>query len=500
MRFPLIYLFYHGEVTIEYWEYALSLVYIIILYLIFARRKALMIGSAPEYKYYLWGFLAKLAGGVGFSLIYFYYYEGGDTTAYFYSGVAMRNLAFVDPVEYLSQLFGDNSIEAWSRYTLGTARPYLYVFMEDRTFMVVRVSSVLALLTFNSYLISTLLIASISFFGIWAFYRTMVSYFPQIDRDLAIAFLFMPNPAFWGSAILKDTFSFSAACFWVHAVDEVFFKRRHVFGNWVLIVLSGAMMITVKPYIFMVLFPATMFWVFYLRVVRLRNALVKFVFVPFLALGLVVGSLFVLTRMGDQFDKFALDGALETIEITQGDLINEESYGSNSFDVGKFDGTWLGVLSKFPVAVNAALFRPFLWEAHNFTMALSGLENIWVLGLTILVIFRAGPRFMLRAILSIPVLSMASIFAILFAFTVGVTTPNFGAMVRFKIPMVPFYMSSLFIVLFLSKLKRKAEDRGLRFTLKDLRMGTGHLNVDRDGNRLRTPPSSSTKTTDLRRA
>lgn len=493
MSFPLIFVWYHGEVTIDLWEYALSLVYILVLYFIFARRKALMIRSAPEYKYYLWGFLAKLGGGLGFSLIYFYYYGGGDTTSYFYSAVAMRNLAMIDPLEYLSQLFGDNTVEAWGRYSLDTAYPFKYVFLDDRTYMVVRVSSVLAILTFKSYLISTLLIASISFFGIWACYRTVVSYFPQINRDLAIAFLFMPNPAFWGSAILKDTFSFSAVCFWVHAVDEVFFKRRHVMWNWVVIVLSGSMMITVKPYIFMVLFPATLFWVFYIRVVRLRNVMVKFVIVPFVLVGFVLGSLFVLTRMGDQFDKFALDGALETIEVTQGDLIREDSYGSNSFDVGKFDGTWMGVLSKFPVAVNAALFRPYLWEARNFTMFLSGLENLWVLGLTVLVLYRAGPRFMLRSIMNVPILIMASIFALLFAFAVGVSTPNFGAMVRFKIPMVPFYISSLYIILFLSKLKKNMEANGLRFDFRDLRLGTAHLNVDQDGKPWRSEPRRPVK-------
>jgi hypothetical protein len=475
---PLFYMHYHGDVSIAYWEYTLAVVYIVVLYLNFARKKNLMIKQAPEYKYYLWGFLAKIFAGLVFSLIYFYYYEGGDTTAFFYSAVAMRNMAVTQPMEYISQMFGDNTMEAWSRYTLDTARPYQYVFLDDRTFVVLQVTSILAILTFKSYLITTLIIASISFYGIWACYRTFVSYYPQLMDKLAIAFLFMPSAVFWGSAILKDTFSFSAVCFWVHAVDEIFYKRRNVFNKSVVLVLSAFIMLMVKPYIFMVMFPATLLWLLYFRVVRIRNMMVKFVLVPLAGVSLVALSIFVLTRMEDMLDKFALDGALETIQTTQQDMVRSESYGSNSFDVGEFDGTWLSVLSKFPVATNAALFRPYLWESRTAVIMMSGLENFWVLGLTVFALFRAGPRFFLRSLVGVPLLLMSMTFALLFAFTVGVTTPNFGALVRFKIPMIPFYISSLYIIIYLAKLKRKRENQGLRFTLDDLRMGTAHLEDD----------------------
>lgn len=475
---PLVYLHYHGDVRIEYWEYALSLLYVFLIYVYFARKKNLMLKQAPEYRYYLWGMMAKLFGGVFFSLIYFYYYQGGDTTAYFYSAVAMRNMAFVDPMEYLRQLFGDNSLRAWSAYTLDTARPYKYVFLDNRTFVVLQVSSLFAILTFKSYLITTLLIASLSFTGIWAAYRTFVSYFPQLMGKLAIAFLFAPSSIFWGSAILKDTFSFSAMGWWIHAVDEVFFKRRGVVWNGVVIFLSGLMIVATKPYIFIILLPATIIWVAYFRVVRIRSVLVKFAVLPIAAVGVIMLSLFVLSRMGGQLDKFAIDGALETIQVTQQDLVKESSYGSNSFNVGEFDGTWWGVISKFPVATNAAFFRPYIWEANNIVMAMSGVENLWVLSLAILALLRAGPTFFLRTITGIPILLMSMFFAVLFAFTVGVTTPNFGALVRFKIPMVPLFISSLYIVVYLSQLKRGMKNRGLKFDYRSVRMGTTHLARD----------------------
>jgi len=472
---PMVHIYYHGDVTIAYWEYVLAILYIITLYIYFARQKNVKLKHAPEYRFYLWGLMAKLFGGVAFSLIYFYYYEGGDSTGYFYSGVAMRNLAIVDPMEYLRQMLGDNSMRAHSVYTLDTAKPYQFMFFDDRTFAVVRIASVFAMVTFNSYLISTLLMASASFFGIWACYRTFVSYFPQLSGPLVTGFLFMPSVVFWGSAILKDTITFSAVCWWVHAVDEVFFKRRHVLSKVAVMIVSALMIILIKPYIFMVLLTATLLWLFYFRLVGIRNSIVKFVLLP-ISLVLFVGStLFILSKLEGALGQFSLDNAIHSIEVTQADMVRSEQYGSNSFDVGQFDGTWWGVLSKFPAATNATLFRPYIWECNNFTMYLSGIENTWVLGMTILALFRAGPRFFVRCVTGVPLLLMTTTFALLFAFVCGVSTPNFGALVRFKIPMVPFFISTMFIIVYLARIKSALKERNLKFDLRDFRMGTAHV-------------------------
>lgn len=467
---------YHGEVGLDPWEYLVSFVYVMVLYIHFARKKRMNMMLHPEYKYYMAGLLARFFGGLVFCLIYLYYYPGGDSLAYFYSGVAVKKMLFIDPVEYFRQvILGDNSTRALATYASLKILPYKYVFLDSRTFQAIRVSSILAVLTFNSYLISTILMASISFAGVWACFRTFVSYFPKLAKWFSIAFLFMPSAIFWGSGIMKDTLTFSAVCGWVYAVDEVFFKRRNVVSRGALILFCGLVMIQVKPYIFMVILPATLLWLFYFRVVRIRNIMVRFVLIPVISMAMVVLSVFVLKQMGDLLDKFALEGALYNIENIQGDMVNNTAYGDNKFDVGEFDGTWWGVLKKFPVATNAALFRPYLWESKSLVVALSGLENLFILILTIYVLLKAGVRFSLRCIASNPLLLMSMSFALLFAFVVGVSTPNFGALVRFKIPMLPFYMSSLFIILFLHNERKKARMKGVKFDLTKYRMGAGQI-------------------------
>jgi hypothetical protein len=474
---PLLYLYYHGEVGIAYWEWMAALLYFLAIFFIFIRRRNRKMHEAPEYRYFIGGIYAKLFGATFFSLIYFYYYHGGDTTAYFYSALAMRNMFFVDPIEYFRQLFGDNSMRAWLSYSEATAHPYQYVFFDRRTFAVLQVTSVLAIFTNKSFLLTTLVTATISFFGAWKCFRTFVTYFPEIKGKLAIGFLFMPSAIFWGSGVMKDTWCFTALCLWVHAVDEIFFKKRNIVAMSFWLVVSAFLMLWFKPYVFTVVLPCSLLWVSYFRAVAIRSFIVRFVFLPLAIGAMVVLSLVILRNLAGSMDKFAVDGALETIRLTQNDLSNERAYGKHRFELGEFDGTWLGLLKQFPVATNAALFRPYLWEAHTPVMVLSGLENLWVLVLAFTALLRAGPLFTLRSITGVPILLMAVMFAVLFAFTVGVTTPNFGALVRFKIPMVPFFISSLYIIVHLARVRRQEHEAGIEFDLRRYRMGTSRRPV-----------------------
>ena len=467
----LLWVYYHGYVDIAYWEYSLGAGFLVVVYLFFARQKNVAIKKHPEYRHFLWGLYAKIIGGVAFSLIYFYYYEGGDTISYFYSAVSMSRLAQLDPVRYFSVLFGPNDWDHLSIFNETIGYPYANLYFDTRSFFLIRIISPIVLLTLQSYLLTTLVLASVSYIGIWRCYRTFVSYFPSLTNKLAIAFLYMPSVVFWGSGIMKDTFTLSAACWWLHCVDEVFFKQRKVFFNILGMAVSMLVLIMMKPYIFMALFPVTVLWLLYFQVSRIRSVLVKFVIVP-MALGLMmVTSLYVLTQLGDKLDKFSLDKVVTTVQITQSDMVRAEQYGSNSFDVGTIDGTMTGLLSKFPIATNAALFRPYLWECRSIVMVLSALENTWLLLFMLGVLWRTRVRFFIRSLFGNPIVLMFFSFALLFGFSIGISTPNFGALVRFKIPLVPLLVSVLYIVDFLNQRRLAMENQGRRFDLMAYRKG-----------------------------
>lgn len=442
------------------------LIYLLIMYFYFARIKNIRVKKQPEYKYFLFGLYAKIFGGIVFSMIYFYYYKGGDTISYFYSATALSNLAKTEFFDYLKVLFGPNTVEMRQYFTMETGFPYYFVYYESRAYMVVRLISILIMFTFNSYLITTVVISSISYFGIFRFYQTLVSYYPSLMKPLAYAVIFMPSAIFWGSAILKDTFTFSALCWYLHAVDNLVFKKRSVLFSWSALIVSVLVMITIKPYIFMVLMPASLVWVSYNRVARIKNAIIKYLILPITVVGLMITTLFVLTSLGGYLDKFSLDSALRTIVVTQNDMTRAEQYGQNYFDVGPIDKSWASVFSKFPIATSAGLFRPFLWECNSFVMAMAGLENLFILLLSLYVMLKGQVFYTMRLITANPLLLTFMIFTVSYAFVIGITTPNFGALVRFKIPLLPLFVSSLFIVDHILEHRRLTLKSGRRFDAK----------------------------------
>ncbi|MDH5610391.1 MAG: hypothetical protein OEY56_13015, partial [Cyclobacteriaceae bacterium] len=111
--------------------------------------------------------------------------------------------------------------------------------------------------------------------------------------------------------------------------------------------------------------------------------------------------------------------------------------GDGGYDLGVLDGTWQSMIRLLPAAVNVSLFRPYLWEVRNPLMLLAALESTVVIFLTFWAFFYKKRFF---SLFRDPFLVFCLAFALIFAFAVGVSTYNFGTLMRYKIPMYPFYL------------------------------------------------------------
>ena len=142
---------------------------------------------------------------------------------------------------------------------------------------------------------------------------------------------------------------------------------------------------------------------------------------------------------------YSLEKVLDKAVITNMDLKSEHYQGA-SFDIGDFDNSISGILSKLPAAINAALFRPYLWETYNLTMLFSGLENFVMLAFSVYLLIKLRVYNLFRLMFRHRILFFTVYFSLFFAFSVGLTTSNFGSLVRYKIPAIPFFIISLMII------------------------------------------------------
>lgn len=460
------------HVTIERWEYLLLLLYVLAFTFFYTRKQGLMIARFPEYKYYVSGYFARLFGSLSLVWIYVYYYKNGDVVSFFLSAVPVAKLLSYSPGKFFEMFFLPNTWENYRYlFNLEVGYPLGYVYVDGRTYFLVKVIAVIVLFCFNSIVITSAIVSAVTYGGVWNFYRMLVRYYPKISGRLAIATLFFPSCVFWGAGILKDTFAFSGACWFIYALDQIFFVRKNKGKNWFNVLVASWVMISMKPYVFMTIFPAALLWILYYKVQRFRNALLRAVFLPFAMVTLAVGTVATLDSLGGRLGKFSLDSALETIVVNQEDLKRSSQYGSNFFDIGEVEATWTSVLSKFPQATFAGMYRPQLIEANNIVMLLAGLENFFLLMLTLYILIRSRLVFFITLFLKNPLLQMCFVFAIGYSFMIGVTTPNFGALVRFKIPMLPFLVAGLFITNHILDRRKRALIQGKKFDFETFSNG-----------------------------
>jgi hypothetical protein len=76
---------------------------------------------------------------------------------------------------------------------------------------------------------------------------------------------------------------------------------------------------------------------------------------------------------------------------------------------------------------------------------------------TLFIIFKAGPGVFIKSTLRDPLIMYSLCFSLVFALFIGASTLNFGTLVRYKIPCMPFYIISLFLIY--EKVKERAKNK-----------------------------------------
>jgi len=429
------------------WDFILVPFFLVLVHYVASRTYSKNISTNPEYKYYRKGLLFKVYGGLLFALVYAFYYDGGDTMIYWKDAKILNTVIFTEPICYLKILFGDTRPLWFYCFDLTEYVPHHYL-RDQQAYSVSRLSAPFALLSVDSFFGCTILVAWVCFGGIWRLYRVFVEEYPHLQKELAIAFLFIPSVAFWGSGVMKDTYTLTAACWMTSSVYGLFLKRRNVFWNLVYVFFSAYVMITMKPYIFVALLPGTLIWVVFNRIQRVENQVVKILAAPVIIMvGFVLGSGIFAQTAGQLEDYASVDTILNKAVATQEDL-KRDAYEGNSFDIGTIDPSLGGLASKAPVAIFAGLFRPTLLDVKSPIMLVSAVENTIMMVFLMYMIYSVGVFSFLKHLFTKPMIMFSFVFAVFFAFAVGLTTSNFGSLVRYKIPSLPFLLASLYMMRF----------------------------------------------------
>lgn len=412
---------------------------LLVIYFISSNITHKNIQNNPYYKYFKIGLFLKIFGGISLALVYNFYYGISDTTYYYWGSQSIVRMFEKDIPTFFKLILGNYSLEVQSMFDLKTGYPTY--FHDFNAFSVCRFNTFFYLLGFGRFLGNTIVMNFFLFFGIWKFYEMLLDFYPKNQKILAYALFFVPSIFFWTSGILKDGWTMVALfCFFVN-LWKIFFKKQKIFLSVLKILFWSYIAFSIRPYVFYVALFSGLIWFGFSIVKKIKGTFLRVIFFPIISLIIwLIGSFIFIKISSNSFRRYSdLDSILETAFIIQDDL-KKDYYGSNSFDIGTFEPTIPGVLKKFPVALIAGLFRPFFWEAKNPFMLISGLENSVIIILFLLIFIKLRFKFFLIIYKDAFLLSFFVV-AITFGFFIGLTTANFGALVRYAtIGRLPFIL------------------------------------------------------------
>lgn len=401
-------------------------------------------------KWFIKGLTVKLLGGLAFAFVYTFYYEyGGDSRSYFEDSMLVAQ-SITDGLQTFFDVLNRKIVNV--EYS-SLSYVVQMAFKDPREYFVVNFVSIFTVLGGFSYFSTSLLIATFTYWGVWRFYELMVKFFPDMEREMAFAILFVPSVVFWGSGISKDSLILCCVGLFLYHINEVMSGKFWQIRSLLIIVVTGYFMFVVKAYVLISLAPAIILWrTLYLKD-RIKSGLIRGAILPvFLGVG-IFGMVYTLNWISIYSSRYSIDSFVSTAQSMQDwhyveGANSADNHGrGSSYTLGEYDGSdWRGLLKIFPAAVNVTYFRPYLWEVNNAAMLAQAMESLIFLLVTVFTLIRVGPLKVYRFISNDSLLLMCVVFAIFFGFAVGFSSYNFGALSRYKIPAVPFFVAALLII------------------------------------------------------
>ncbi|MDD2983963.1 MAG: hypothetical protein PHQ74_11320 [Crocinitomicaceae bacterium] len=388
---------------------------------------------------YGWNFIFKLIFALAFVFYYAGVFRGGDTINYWNTANLMADMFYKSPRLYFQHLMSENNMtNLYYYFNSSTGYPSSDIYYSPENYFTSKVFSVIAILTFKSYLAGTFIMVFFTANAHWRFFKMIKKIPLKTSTWMPVLVLFMPSVAFWSSGISKDTLMLIATFSLVFWTYSVLLKHKKI---------NVRMLVIAFLYIYLV--------------VHVRSTILAIVVVPFLVTGMrqvyqLLGDQKVLKIITKVVFNFSLalgiiffllnnsanevlrkNEAYQTALITQDDFTNNLTYGKNKYNLEMEGSGIVELLVKAPMIIGIGIYRPFIWEALSVSLIINGIESVVLMFFSGRFVFN---RFFqrIRTINREGFLSYSFVFVMLTAFISGFISIIFGVLVRFRAPLLPF--------------------------------------------------------------
>lgn len=374
----------------------------------------------------------KIIAGTFLIYIYTFYYPDrhlADIYKYFDDAKIMHSALQESPANFLRMLTGIGSsaqhLEVYYTQMANWYKPWDTILYNDNR-LVIRFNAFILLFSSGNILIHSIVFNFLSFTGLVALFRFMAKYAEPSRISWLIPGIFLfPGLLFWGSGMLKEAMLLGLFGLWIWQADLLITSKRCSLKGCLLLAFGTILLFLLKPYTLLLFVPC--FFVFYVA----RN----FSFFPSQLIWLSVFVFLILTSLiiGILFPAFDFRAILaskqnefifHSLYHNAGSLMHSNFLKPNIPDI----------LVAFMVGLFHALFRPIVFEVNSIVTLMAAIENLFILIILVVIVFRFDKETFLKNRAS----WLSLWFVIVFMGLVGMLSPAYGGLVRYKIPALPF--------------------------------------------------------------
>lgn len=416
-------------------------------------------------KYFIIGLRYKLIASIAFYMVYVFYYKGGDSPNFFAIGKALNtNMLTQDLFGGLNLIFSNTTPQTgfFPSSVIKEVNKYeaLYLLRDVTSMMVGRVAAILGILGLNSYLCTGLIFSYFSYRMIFKLFVVFCELYPSRHSEFAFSFLKIYSALFWGSHVNKDTICLALLCLIIYYLHRMFIQLKisplSAFGLLVAVVV----LFIIKNYVLVAAMPGMIYWIMRKNQEKLFGGMMSKLFAPVMigVAGIVVLLLY--GSLAQNFEQLSSDELEKKAAGFQSwhQTIQEDQGGSGYTLGADLDYSVGSIIRYAPQAIIITLFGPFPWQARNLVMALSALEALYFLYLFLNAMIRRGGTARILKVLDDPVMFFCLTFVLIMAIAIGLTSFNYGALVRYRIPLMPFFSVLLILLSGEKVMKRKKQN------------------------------------------
>ena len=373
-------------------------------------------------------FALKVIIGFALFLVYSFHYTTraeADTFRYFDDSAILFNSIKSEPLDFLQMISGigienDYFNTHYFSKMNNWYRSYENGLINDNR-LVIRINAVIRIISFGSYHVHSVLFNFFAFIGAFELAKLFFLICKSKWKSYLAAFL-IPSFVFWSSGILKETLLIGFLGVFCYRSYLTWHKQCNL-RNILLLTCCFFFLFILKVYVLLAFLPIMVWW-----------SIKKIISNWLISLSISFAVFFAIVDLTPRvFPDF---NPLHILVQKQHDFVNlaEAFQAKSKIVIPRMEETYISVLSSAPLGLLNTMWRPFPADVNSFLVLLPFMENLLLLFCIIGALYSRNR--LDKKQLDFMVASLFFVFSLFII--IGVSTPVIGAIVRYKIPGLPF--------------------------------------------------------------